>query len=175
MKGVVGMIDKKELDQLDKSWTIIMIIWVALFSSLSVYLLIGKIIEGGLKPVADLPFDSLRIVLYGAAGFVFFIAHFIRKALLKIPERSSVSTIAQTSVVQGQHPAAGKYLTAIIAAAALSESIGIFGLVYFALSKDSTILYLFIAFSAIAMIVYRPRKDELLRIVLEMQKRGRDC
>jgi len=47
---------------------------------------------------------------------------------------------------------------------ALSESIGIYGLVLFLLGKNTMDLYLFILVSAGAMIMYRPRKDELLSL-----------
>lgn len=58
---------------------------------------------------------------------------------------------------------------------ALSESIGVYGLVLFFLSKDSGVLYQFIVMSAIAMLYYRPRKEELLQLAVEMNKQGGEC
>ncbi len=40
MRGGLIMLQKQELDQIDKGWTKIMVIWVALLSSLGFYLVI---------------------------------------------------------------------------------------------------------------------------------------
>ncbi len=56
---------------------------------------------------------------------------------------------------------------------ALSESIGIYGMVLFILSKDSMTLYQFITMSAIAMFYYRPRKEELLEVAAQMHEQAR--
>jgi hypothetical protein len=92
--------------------------------------------------------------------------------MLKVSDRDPVVAAARSQSIQSQHPAAAKYTTALVVAMALSESIGIYGLVLFFLSKDSLTLYLFILMSAIAMFYYRPRKEELLQVALEMQKQG---
>jgi len=52
----------------------------------------------------------------------------------------------------------------MIVAWALSESIGVFGLVLFLLGKNPTDLYLLILISAVAMLIYRPRKDEVISL-----------
>jgi len=58
-----------------------------------------------------------------------------------------------------------KYSAATIVALAMSESIGVYGLILFFLGKNSTDLYLLILISAAAMVIYRPRKDEMLNLV----------
>jgi hypothetical protein len=55
----------------------------------------------------------------------------------------------------------GKYATAVIISLALSESVGIFGLVLFFLGKDFQILHAFLACSAVAMVFHRPRVSEI--------------
>jgi hypothetical protein len=50
-------------------------------------------------------------------------------------------------------------------ALAMSESVGVYGLILFFLGKNSRDLYLLILVSAAAMVVYRPRKDEVLSLV----------
>jgi hypothetical protein len=75
--------------------------------------------------------------------------------------RSQVSQPAQV----WKFLALQKYSAATIVALAMSESIGIYGLVLFFLGKNPTDLYLLILVSAAAMLVYRPRKDEMLSLV----------
>lgn len=167
------MLEKSEIEQLDKAWTIIRIIWGALAGSLAVYLLVCKLIEDQLKPVgSDFPLETLKNALFGVAVLTFFIIYYVRKAMLKASVRGSANVLVQNQSSQIQNPAAVKYLTAIIVAMALSESIGIYGLVLFFLSKDSMVLYQFITMSAISMFYYRPRKEELWQIAEEMKKKA---
>jgi len=172
-KGVIDMLEKRELEQLDKGWTIIRIIWGALFGSLAVYLLVCTLIEDRLQSMSpDFPLETMQIVLFGVSILIFFITGTIRKALLNTSVRGSASALFRNPSSQIQNPAVGKYITAIVAATALSESIGIYGVVLFFLSKDSTTLYLFLIMSAISMFYYRPRKEELWEIAAEMQKQS---
>ena len=167
------MLDKSEMEQLDSAWKVIMVIWGALVFTLAVYLIVAKLVEGQLKPMGvDLPIESMTIALFGVSIVTLIITHYIRKAMLKVSDRGPDAAAVRNPSIQIQNPAAGKYLTAIIVAMALSESIGIYGLVLFFLSKDSITLYLFISMSAIAMFYYRPRKEELLQVALEMQKQS---
>lgn len=75
----------------------------------------------------------------------------------------------QNNSVHNQHPAVGRYTVVIIILAALSESIGIYGVVLFLISKNSLVLYQFITISAAAMIYFRPRKEELLQLASTMK------
>lgn len=163
------MLEKSELEQLDRAWTVIRIIWGALFASLVVYLLVGKSIEDQLEPMgADFPLATMKIALFGVSLLTFFITFYVRKTMLKISVRSS--PFVPDPSMRTQHPAAGKYLIAIIVAMALSESIGIYGLVLFFMGKDSAALYQFTILSAMSMFYFRPRKEELLQVAAEMQK-----
>ena len=167
------MLEKNEIEQLDKAWVIIRIIWGALVGSLAVYLLVCMIMKDQLRPMEiGFPLETLKIVLFGVSLLTFFSIYYIRKAMLQMSIRGSASPFMPNASAQIQHPAAGKYLTAIIVAMALSESIGVYGLVLFFLSKDSGVLYQFIVMSAIAMLYYRPRKEELLQLAVEMNKQG---
>ncbi len=167
------MLEKSELDQLDIAWRIIMIIWGAMILTLVVYLVVAKLVEGQMKPVgADFPLETMTLALFGVSLVTFIVTHYIRKAMLKVSDRGPVIAATRNQFTQSQHPAAGKYTTAIVVAMALSESIGIYGLVLFFLSKDSMTLYLFIIMSATAMFYYRPRKEELLQVAGEMQKQS---
>lgn len=70
------------------------------------------------------------------------------------------------------HPLLQKYISAMMVALALSESIGIFGFVLFLLGKNALDLYILIAVSAAAIVAYRPKRDELLDLAREEQMRA---
>ena len=67
------------------------------------------------------------------------------------------------------HPAVGKYLTVIVIVTAFSESVGIYGVVLFLISKDALSLYQLMILSAIAMVVFRPTKEELIDVAEKMK------
>lgn len=164
------MLDKAEMEQLNKGWVLIMIIWGCLLASLGVYLRVCKILEKDhipSFPEANLP--TVKLVLYGVSLIVFIVAYFMRKHLLNLSKKNAMPAMASTSLFQPNHPAVGKYLTVIIVAMALSESIGIYGVVLFFLGKDMMALYQLLALSAIAMIVFGPRKNELIELATAMK------
>ncbi len=164
------MLEKGEMEQLDKAWTIIIIIWGTLLASLGVYVAVCEFMKDQLRPAADFPLETMKLALYGASFVTLIVTHFIRKVMLKAAGSGPFSAFAQSPSVQ--HPAAGRYLSAVIVSMALCESIGVYGLVLFFMSKDSLVLYRFIIVSAAAMLYFRPRKEELLQLVEDMKQQG---
>ena len=69
----------------------------------------------------------------------------------------------------------GQYIPAVITTLALAESIGIYGLLLFLLGGDFKTLYTFIIVSALAMIFYRPKREELERLALAYKKQDRSA
>ncbi len=55
---------------------------------------------------------------------------------------------------------------------ALSESIGIYGLVLFFLGDSFQTLYIFIGISALGMFHYRPKREEIEKFAVAMQTKG---
>ncbi len=90
----------------------------------------------------------LLSTLFGLSLAQLGIAFFLRKFQLK-PTESNRKDPVKT------------YATAVLVSCAFAESIGVCGLVLFLLRPDFQTLYMFIAVSAIAMIVYRPKREEL--------------
>jgi len=150
----------------------IMSVWSALLGSLGVYVLVAMIMADKLTPVENIPFGFVKNILFGISVLVFIAAFVIRKVLLRIADTNAPAVVRQGSPAGAQPPAAGKYIVAIIAASGLSESIGVCGLIFFFISQDSAALYQFITISALAMFVYRPRKEELLQLAADMQRRA---
>jgi hypothetical protein len=146
--------------ELDKRLMTLRIIWFALLMSLAVYLFVA--IQVGTKVQSSInkeTFGILRTVLYLMAAAILIATRYVRKLILS--GRSQISQPAQA----WEPLALQKYSAATIVALAMSESIGIYGLILFFLGKNSTDLYLLILISAAAMVVYRPRRDEMLSLV----------
>ncbi len=151
--------------ELGKRLLALRIIWFALLVSLAIYLFVA--FQVGIKVQSSIneeTLDTVRMVLYAMACAILIATRYIRKFIMS--GKNQVTQPAQVS----EHLALQKYLAATIAALAMSESIGIYGLILFFLGKSSTDLYLLILISAAAMIMYRPRKDEMLSLV--QQSRG---
>ena len=160
------MLEKSEQEQLDKGWITIKIIWGAVFVSLAIYLLIC-LIAGDQITITDnpdIPLETIEIALYGLSFITLVIAHFKRKALLNTKEESSFARIALNSQGVNQHPAIARYTMATVLSIAISEGVAIYGVIFYFLSKNIMTLYQFLFISALAMIYFRPKKDELINL-----------
>jgi len=159
--GRWGMISEQELN---KGLLTMKIIWFGMLTALAIYLFMGLQIGAGFKsPVDKDTFAILRMVLYAVSFATLIAVRYIRR--LALYGKGKYWQPSQTP----QHPALQRYVGAMVASLAMSESIGIFGLVLFLLGKNTIDLYLLILVSAAAMVMYRPRKDELLSLAQGME------
>jgi len=144
---------------LNKGLLILKVIWFGMLGSLVIYLIIGLVIAINLKISTDVSaYAILKPVLYIFTVVVLISTRYVTKHILSRKDQLRQAT-------QGfQHPAFQKYTTAMIMAWAMSESIGVFGLVLFLLGKNPMDLYLLILVSAAALVIYRPRKDEVISL-----------
>ncbi len=165
-------IDPNEMKQLDAGWRVVLIIWGAILASLGVYLVVCLYIQESLhiNTAPDLPLDTLKNTLLGVSCITLGVVPFLRKSMMR-PNKPGAKASLATSI---QHPAIGKYTVVTVVTSALLESIGIYGVILFLLSKDTMTLYLFLVISAGSMIYFRPRKEELVNIAVQMnnQERG---
>ncbi|HVP76388.1 MAG TPA: hypothetical protein VMV04_00690 [Thermodesulfobacteriota bacterium] len=146
--------------EVDKRLMILRIIWFAMLISLAVYLFVAIRVATNVQPSISVEmFTILRAVFYVMAIATLIAAKYVRKLIMS--GRSQVSQPAQAL----EQLTLQKYSAATIVALALSESIGVYGLILFFLGKNSTDLYLLILVSAAAMVIYRPRRDEMLSLV----------
>jgi hypothetical protein len=147
--------------ELDKRLMTLRIIWFTLLMSLGIYLFVAIQVGTHVQSsINEETFGILRTVLYAIAFAILIATRYIRKLIMS--GKSQVTTSAGFGALALQ-----KYSAATIVALAMSESIGIYGLILFFLGKNSTDLYLLILISAVAMVIYRPRKDEMLHRVQE--------
>ncbi|MBF0469642.1 MAG: hypothetical protein HQK61_12280 [Desulfamplus sp.] len=142
----------------------IWIIWGAMLFSLLVYVVICYLIEPtwGTLVTPDFPVDTLRNGLYATSLIILFLSDYIRKYIMKSESSTQLTRFNQIASRTSMPPALLKYQTAVIISLALSESIAIFGVVFFFLAKDLGTLYIFVFTSAAAMLYHRPKMSELM-------------
>jgi F0F1-type ATP synthase membrane subunit c/vacuolar-type H+-ATPase subunit K len=146
--------------ELDKRLMTLRIIWFTLLMSLGIYLFVAIQVGTHVQSsINEETFGILRTVLYAMAFAILIATRYVRKLIMS--GKSQVSQPAQAL----EQLALQRYSAATIVALAMSESIGIYGLILFFLGKNSTDLYLLILISAAAIVMYRPRKEEMLNLV----------
>lgn len=151
--------------ELDKGLRTMTVIWAAMLVSLALYLFIAMQIGETIK-VAMAPdlLDILRTVFYVLSFVILLVIRIVRRLVLS---GKGVGASRQLSALSD--PLLQKYLAATMIALALAESIGIFGFVLFLVGKSAIDLYVLIGLAAVTMLVYRPRKDDLLALAQEEQ------
>jgi hypothetical protein len=148
-------------ETLQKQFNIIRIIWLAMLVSLAIYLVICQLAGDAVRQGVgnDIPLDLMRSILIAISVAELLLIDFFRKRTLK-PRRGA----APEAVVQ-------KYSVTSLISYAIAESIGIFGMVLYFLGDRVHYLYMLIAISALTMVYYRPKFEELEALVKEA-KRG---
>jgi F0F1-type ATP synthase membrane subunit c/vacuolar-type H+-ATPase subunit K len=124
------------------------ILWAALFASTLIYLLVLEVVEvqtGGSWQMLVYPLAFIAVTTGGASLIA-------PRMMLRRP-RSDAST----------GPADGGYVTTLIVALALAESVAIFGLVLGFLGAPPTIVVPFFAVAWILMIIRFPTKERVDR------------
>lgn len=153
-------------EELSKGLLTLKIIWFGMLGSLAIYLIIGQIATNLKTATDESTYAVLKPVLYIFTVVVLITTRYVTKYILsaKGQQKQATPSFQQPALQSFQHPTLQKYTTAMILAWALSESIGVFGLVLFLLEKNRTDLYLLILISAAAMLIYRPRKEEVISL-----------
>ena len=146
-------------EQLDRDLSRLRIIWFGMLGSLALYLIIGLQAAASIQVSMDKSiFNVVKTVIYLFTLIIIVITRYIKRYILsgKSQQGQSIQSF-QSLTLQ-------KYTTVMIISWALLEAIGIFGLVLFFLGKNRMDLYLLIIISAVAMLWYRPKKDELISL-----------
>ncbi|TAN37513.1 MAG: hypothetical protein EPN25_15330 [Nitrospirae bacterium] len=166
---------KEEMERIDKGMSTLYVIWAAMFLSLAMYLFVGLYVKDTLTITLEKNVvDMLRNVLYVVSLITLVAAGFVRKLLLSVKDKSTPGAAGRASAQSDRPSALGRYSTTLIISLAMAESIGIYGLVLFFLGKNEPDLYLFILVSAAVMLVYRPKKDDIVSLAEELNKQGGD-
>ena len=143
----------------DRVLAVLNIIWLALLGSLAVYVIFGRLVAPDLKsPLSAETLPVLRTALYALAGITLIAAAYVRRLMLAASGQAAAQIQARPlSLPQ-------RYSSAVVASLAMSESVGIYGLVLFLLGQNARDLYLLVGMSAAAMFYFRPGKEELLSL-----------
>ena len=146
------------MDDLERSWKSLYIIWIAMLIALFVYMLVGLSLEDKIY----IPFDKgvlsiIRYFFYLVAGVLVFSIKYVRKYILN-------SNTPADNNPYFANPAVSQYIKATIASMAMAEFVAVLGLVLFILGKNKMDLYLLVFISAAAMIIYRPFKEHMFKI-----------
>lgn len=139
------------------------IVWGAALISLFIYLvvahLLGEEIRHNQNP--NFPLSLMRNILLGIGIATLFGAYFLKKTILSQGSRTVSKAILNDQSNSDPTQIIAKYTTATIISLALCESVGIYGFVLYILDDNLQTLYSFIGLSAVAIIYYRPKKEEL--------------
>lgn len=162
-----------EARKLDSGFRVVFLIWGAMVFSLAIYLGVALMLEKyqQIAIFSNLPLQALKYVLFGLSFATLVLVYVLRKYLMKSFVSAGISADSSSG---HQHPAVGKYLTVTLISSAMLESIGVYGLVFFLMTKDKVALYQLIIISALGMLHFRPRKDELLHLAEAMKKHQED-
>ena len=165
------MVEVAERGTNERGLRTLWIIWAAMVGSLLMYVFICHQFGEDIRRTAshDLPLDLIRNILSVVALVTLFLAHFIRKRMLAGQLGSSGAGLFRSGPASNQPSLLVHYTAAVIVSLALSESIGIFGLVLFVLGDSFRTLHIFIGISALAMYFYRPKREELATMAIAMQ------
>ncbi len=144
-------------NELRRGMMALKIIWSVILVSLAIYLFVGIYIGKNLQ--TSLNEDSctvLKYVLYIVTCVTLIITWYLRKFLLtRMSQSISINQAYESPIIQ-------KYFVISIISWALSESIGIYGLILFFVGKNITDLYILILIAAIALFLYRPNKEDIM-------------
>jgi len=160
-------------DAIDKGMKTLWFIWAAMLGSLLMYMFLCHQLGVGFKSTGDynLPIGLLRMILAGMGVFALIMAYFLRRSMLTVRAGLPKARLVERMVEWNAPPFMAKYATAVIVSLALAESIGIYGLVLFLLGGGFKTLYIFIVVSALAMVFYRPKKEEMEKLAMAYKKR----
>jgi len=168
----VNMFEIEEEQRLDKILKITKIIWSAIFVSLPIYLIVCKLIEKQQILIVDptFPINTFSAVLLVVSVATLFVTFFIRKKLLHVKHQSKSVTSTTGSSGDWIDQVKARYSIAVVLSAALSESVGIYGLVIFLLSLKMVMLYQFLLLSTVGLYIFRPRKKELMDFAAKIKR-----
>ncbi len=156
------MIAQEEKDQLAPKMIIMWIIWGAMFISLFIYIAVCHMVAQTFKPTLseDFPLTLFTNILIVVGCSELVLAFFLKKFLLKVMSGKK----GQNTEGLSGYMVFGKYMVVLLITLAISESVGIYGMVLFFMTLQFQLLYPFMIVAAIAMLFFRPKMDELIAL-----------
>ncbi len=160
------MLEKEEMEALEKEHKTNTIIWAALFGSLLVYFVLAFTLGGKTEPEASQGMDVIAYSLMVVSVFLLVLIFTIRKMRLSVTKDKPLSH----TPTEAFRRALLQFRITLIITLALSEAIGLYGLVMAFIGPSLTYLYLFIGFAAALFILFRPKYFDLENFASEHKK-----
>ena len=135
------------------------LIWASMLGLLAVYILSARFCGSQIRGLVDLNayIIPIRTVLYLVALATFPFINLLRRKMARYPSRRRWHHDRQIQAARYDR----YYLTVVTLSLVLAESIAAWGFVLFIFGDNLQTLYLFCGMSALAMVLYRPKTDEL--------------
>jgi len=170
------MVEAQEKTAIEKGMKTIWVIWAAMLGSLLIYVFVGHQLGEGLMgdEGAELPIGLLRKICAVLAAGALLTGYYLRRFTLKGRSGAARSAMVRRAASLNQPPFVTHYTSIIIVSLACAESVGIYGLILFLLGDSFQTLYTFIGISALAMVFYRPKREELERLVMVYKQSGEE-
>lgn len=174
------MLETSDLQQIDKAFPRLRVIWIVMLVSLGAYVLLANLLGPvlGFMPMFSEPADPATAKygygLYGIAAAELIVAYFFRRGL--IAQKGSKSQIGErldsffgsSATAQGPlgiNEAIGLYRGGTILSLGLCEAVALCGLMGFIVRTDYIQLYILTALSLAALVHMRPKKQEMIAVV----------
>ena len=169
------MLEAQKKEAINKGMLTLWVIWAAMLVSLFIYVVVchqlGEEMRGGFVE-SGFPFTLFRNILYGVVAVELIMVYYLRKFMLKgRPSAAKADNPGRLSTLN-KLPFVGQYTAIVIISLAIADSIGIYGLVLFLLGGDFKVLYTFIVISALTMVFFRPKREELKQLAMVYTKQG---
>jgi hypothetical protein len=168
------MVEAQGKTAIGKGMKTLWAIWASMVGSLLIYIFICHQLGEGFKTSggSELPIGLLRNIFFGVAAVELIMAYYLRRFMLKGRSDATGVHSARGSAIMNQPPFVSQYSAAVIVSLAFSESIGIYGFVLFLLGGGFQTLYIFIIVSALAMVFYRPKREEMEKLAMAYNKQA---
>ena len=136
------------MDRIKKTYTIAVIIGVAMIMTLFAYVLLVEIMSRTMQPPAKTPegIGTLKTMLLVMSAVNFLIIKIVQKIILS-PKATPRRPLTPE----------GKLLASTIIAYAIAETPAIYGLLMFFMTFNTAEFYIFLGISALFFVIYFPR------------------
>lgn len=179
------MLTNDEMRDIDKGLLPMRIMWIALLIACGIYIIIANVVETGtLLTEGEDPDDVLNLVgylLYALSAIQLATAYYFRRAvtsqrslfsrIFNSPEPHDPSTV--TSPEDYTEQATGRYFIGIFLSLALTEAIAVYGLILCIMNADFFSLYLLTGIAIAAQLYFRPKKQELIGLTIQLKRGNR--
>lgn len=145
------MLEKDEIECIDAGFKKLQTRWIIVLVTLFVYALVIFNIKGQVRiQVPSNSIETIRYVCYLTSLIILISSVFVKKHIMS-------NQTAQQTIIE-------RYSSAIIISSNMAQIVGILGLILLLIGDSQNHLYILGATSILAIIYYRPQKNDILLI-----------